>query len=141
MPKQTQATNRSIAEVRLISHCAFAHAMRAYTHRCRSAKSEMRPSIEDFPNPQLASVLPPMNELHPARPIRGSVIAGRWGKHMFKRFETSAERLDERLDPWQLSRGNRTTRQVTRIRALKAAAATVVHDVQGPIVTGVLGGD
>jgi hypothetical protein len=81
------------------------------------------------------------NEPHPARPIRGSVIAGRWGKHMFKRFETSAERLDERLDPWQLSRRNPTMRQVTRIRALKAAAATVVHDVQGPIVTGVLGGD
>ena len=60
---------------------------------------------------------------------------------MFKRFETSAERLDERSDRWQLSRGNRTMRQVIRIRPLKAAAATVVHDVQGPIVTGVLGGD
>jgi hypothetical protein len=60
---------------------------------------------------------------------------------MFKRFETSAERLDERLDPWQLSRRNRTMRQETRIRASKAAAATVVHDVQGPIVAGVLGGD
>ena len=56
---------------------------------------------------------------------------------MFKRFETSTERLDERLDPWKSSRVN----QVTRIRALKAAGATVVHDVQGPIVTGVLGGD
>jgi hypothetical protein len=61
---------------------------------------------------------------------------------MFKRFETSAERLDERLDPWESNRGNRTMRQVTRIRgSLKAAAAMVVHDVQGPIVTGVLGGD
>lgn len=60
---------------------------------------------------------------------------------MFKRFETSAERFDERLDPWKSSRGNRTMREVTRIRALKAAGATVVHDVQGPIVTGVLGGD
>jgi hypothetical protein len=55
---------------------------------------------------------------------------------MFKRFEISAERLGERL-----GRRNRTMRQVTRIRALKAAAPTVVHDVQGPIVTGVLGGD
>jgi len=32
-------------------------------------------------------------------------------------------------------------RQVARIRALKAAAVVVVHDVEGPIVTGVLGGD
>ena len=60
---------------------------------------------------------------------------------MFERCDTSAERLDERLDPWQMSRRNRTMRQVTRIRALKAATAMVVHDVQGPIVTGVLGGD
>ena len=59
---------------------------------------------------------------------------------MFKRFDTSAER-DERLDPWQVNRGNRATRQVIRIRALKVTTATVVHDVQGPIVTGVLGGD
>ena len=61
---------------------------------------------------------------------------------MFKRSETSAERLDERLNPWKSSRGNRTMRQVTRIgESLKAAAAMVVHDAQGPIVTGVLGGD
>jgi len=60
---------------------------------------------------------------------------------MFKRFETSAERLDKRFDSWESNRGNRTMRQVAGIRALKAAAAVVVHDVQGPIVTGVLGGD
>ena len=71
-----------------------------------------------------------------------SAIAGRWGKHMFKRFETSAERLDEGLDSCESNRGNRTMRQVTRIRgSLKAATAMFVHDVQGPIVTGVLGGD
>ena len=61
---------------------------------------------------------------------------------MFERCDTSAERLDERLDPCKSSRGNRTMRQVTRIRgSLKAGGAMVVHDVQGPIVTGVLGGD
>jgi hypothetical protein len=61
---------------------------------------------------------------------------------MFVRREISAERFNERLDPWRSSRGNRTMRQVIRIRvSLKAAAALVVHDVQGPIVTGVLGGD
>ena len=61
---------------------------------------------------------------------------------MFKRFETSAERFDEGLDPCESNRGNRTMRQVTRITGpLKPAAAMVVHDVQGPIVTGVLSGD
>ncbi len=61
---------------------------------------------------------------------------------MFKRFETSAERSDGGMDPSGSDRGNRTMRQVTRIRGpLKPAAATVVHDVQGPIVTGALSGD
>jgi hypothetical protein len=60
---------------------------------------------------------------------------------MFKRHEISAERLGERLNPLRANRGNRTMRQVTRIRALKAATMMVVHDVEGPIVTGVLGGD
>jgi hypothetical protein len=60
---------------------------------------------------------------------------------MFDRHETSAERLGKRLDPLRATRGNRTMPEVTRIRALKAAAVTVVHDIQGPIVTGVLGGD
>jgi hypothetical protein len=60
---------------------------------------------------------------------------------MFKRAETSEERLDERLDPCKSSRGNRTM-QISRVRwSLKAGGATVVHDVLGPIVTGVLGGE
>jgi hypothetical protein len=61
---------------------------------------------------------------------------------MFKRSETSAERLDERLDPSRSSRVDRTTPKVTRTRgSFKAGGAMVVHDAQGPIVTGVLGGD
>jgi hypothetical protein len=60
---------------------------------------------------------------------------------MFKPRQTSAEYLGERLDPLRANRRNRTMPEVTRIRALKAAAVTVVHDIQGPIVTGVLGGD
>ena len=61
---------------------------------------------------------------------------------MFERREISAERFNKRLDPWRSSRGNRTMRKVTRTtESFKAAAAEVVHDVQGPIVTGVLGGD
>ena len=61
---------------------------------------------------------------------------------MFERPKTSAERLDERLHPWRWSRGNRTVQKMTRTtESFKAAPAEVVHDVQGPIVTGVLGGD
>jgi hypothetical protein len=61
---------------------------------------------------------------------------------MFERHETSAERLDERLDPSGSSHGNRTMRKVTRTRGpVKAGSAMIVHDVQGPIVTGVLGGE
>jgi hypothetical protein len=61
---------------------------------------------------------------------------------MVERRQTSAERLDERLHPWRSSRGNRTMRKVTRTgESFKAGDAMIVHDVQGPIVTGVLGGD
>jgi hypothetical protein len=79
---------------------------------------------------------------HPARPIRKLVIAGRWGKQMFDRHETSAKRLDEPLESSRSSRGTRTMQKVTRIRSsLKADVAMIVHDLEGPIVTGVLGGD
>jgi hypothetical protein len=69
-------------------------------------------------------------------------FAGRWGKQVFEPRETSAERFDERLDPSRSSHGNRTMRKVTRTRgSFKAGGAMIVHDVQGPIVTGVLGGE
>jgi hypothetical protein len=61
---------------------------------------------------------------------------------MFDRHETSAERLEERLESSKSSRGTRTMQKVTRIRrSLKASGAMIVHDLEGPIVTGVLGGD
>ena len=60
---------------------------------------------------------------------------------MFERDDTSADRPDERLDPCKSGRGSRSM-QATRTREpFRAGGATVVHDVLGPIVTGVLGGD
>jgi hypothetical protein len=100
----------------------------------------MRAVDGDFAKLRLASVLPSM-EWAASGAADSTVSYCRWGKHMFKRSETSAEHLDERLDPSRANRGNRTMRQVGIRGSLRAAATTVVHDVQGPIVTGVLGGD
>jgi hypothetical protein len=60
---------------------------------------------------------------------------------MFKRFETSAERPDERLESSSSSRATRSPQKVTPIRRSLKADRVIVHDLEGPIVTGLLGGD
>jgi hypothetical protein len=117
--------------------------MRAYTHRRPSATARSGPPVEDFRETEAGFGFAANGNGTASGAVDSkSVIAGRCGKHMFKRSDTSAERLDVRLDPWESNRGNRTMRRVTRIRrSLKAAAPMAVHDAHGPIVTGVLGRD
>ena len=60
---------------------------------------------------------------------------------MFERAQTSAMRVDGRSNP--SSRASRSMRKVPETTGSSEARpmSMVVHDVEGPIVTGVLGGD
>ena len=62
---------------------------------------------------------------------------------MVKRHETSSARCNERLHPARSFRAKSSLRAVNGAsqRAAAGQASMVVHDVAGPIVTGVLGGD
>jgi hypothetical protein len=93
---------------------------------------------------RLASVLPSAGEAAiRSRPVRQSVTTRRWRKQMVERGETSAVRFKQRLNPSRSCGANRWMRKVTGTSGSVEAARTsiVVHDVEGPIVTGVLGGD
>jgi hypothetical protein len=134
--------NRSIAEDRVIARCAFAHAMRAYTHRRPSARARCGPSIEDFPKPSLASVLPATEwRPHPARRFDGQLLPVHGESTCSSDMTHRQNRPDERLDPCKSGRGSRSMPAIRTRESFRAGGATVVHDVQGPIVTGVLGGD
>ena len=62
---------------------------------------------------------------------------------MFERAETSAGFFNGRSNPLEACRASRSMRQVTGSANSSEAPrrSMVVHDVEGPIVTGVLGGD
>jgi hypothetical protein len=62
---------------------------------------------------------------------------------MIERHETSGLHCNERLNPARSCRGKRSMRTVKEASVPSAVGRTsmVVHDVAGPIVTGVLGGD
>ena len=62
---------------------------------------------------------------------------------MVERHETSAVHGNEQLSPARLCRAKRSRRTVREgsVPFVPGQPSTVVHDVAGPIATGVLGGD
>jgi hypothetical protein len=62
---------------------------------------------------------------------------------MLERYQTSAARGTGQLNPARSCRAKRSMRTVRgpSKRSAEGQTSMVVHDVAGPIVTGVLGGD
>jgi hypothetical protein len=69
----------------------------------------------------------------------GGRTSGLGRTQMVKRHETSAVRCNERFNPARSFRAKGSLR--TSEPAAAGQTSMVVHDVAGPIVTGVLGGD